>query len=304
VNLITLVSLVSAIAIAIGLAVSVRRERGLVSLRSASSEMIRGLWHAPCSSLAVLQRRMGRSVLASVQVGVGGLPLVPTRCRFELSGEDWDLAEPVVPWLIADLEAWVGERLVKRGVEAPAPVIEIAYEASAVAGSPRVRPSFAGLVAADPPPVEVSGAATPRWSPDLGRLGGTDHTISFASTGAKAKGSAPAAGWDAVGVDTEEMRPGPLVLVGPQGEQVLRPDRQRTWAVGRDATSDLCIDHRRVSKRHARVYWSAGRWFLQDLESSNGTFVDGQRVKGRTELSGVTSVDLAGSVSLRIGAVA
>src|SRR5215203_4130699 len=35
-----------------------------------------------------------------------------------------------------------------------------------------------------------------------------------------------------------------------------------------------------VSRRHAELRWEGGKWFLYDLNSSYGTFVNGQRVSG------------------------
>lgn len=39
-----------------------------------------------------------------------------------------------------------------------------------------------------------------------------------------------------------------------------------------------------VSKRHARIYGRQGEWFVEDLNSSNGTYVDEQRVRGPVQL--------------------
>src|SRR3954453_23388508 len=39
-----------------------------------------------------------------------------------------------------------------------------------------------------------------------------------------------------------------------------------------------------VSKRHARVFGENGAWFLEDLGSSNGTWLQKERIKDATEL--------------------
>lgn len=56
---------------------------------------------------------------------------------------------------------------------------------------------------------------------------------------------------------------------------------QDVLTVGRDATNDLVIDHRLASRRHARFEKEDVGFFLIDLESTNGTFVNGQRVQGK-----------------------
>jgi transcriptional regulator of acetoin/glycerol metabolism len=43
------------------------------------------------------------------------------------------------------------------------------------------------------------------------------------------------------------------------------------------------LDDERASRRHARVFLEGGRWRVADLESRNGTFLDGSPVTGTTE---------------------
>lgn len=54
-----------------------------------------------------------------------------------------------------------------------------------------------------------------------------------------------------------------------------------TCRIGRHATNDLVLDAQSVSRFHAQLAWVDGRLALQDLLSTNGTFVDGMRVIGR-----------------------
>ena len=49
--------------------------------------------------------------------------------------------------------------------------------------------------------------------------------------------------------------------------------------IGRRPESDIHIDNLAVSGQHARVMTIAGDSFLEDLDSTNGTFVNGKRVK-------------------------
>jgi len=42
--------------------------------------------------------------------------------------------------------------------------------------------------------------------------------------------------------------------------------------------ADLQLPDQGVSKKHARIYSRKGEWFLEDLNSANGTYVDGQRI--------------------------
>ena len=67
--------------------------------------------------------------------------------------------------------------------------------------------------------------------------------------------------------------------------------------IGRDVQADLHIESERVSRRHARIHGEGGRHLLSDLESANGTFVNGQRVGAPVLLHHGDEVDLAGEIT-------
>lgn len=53
--------------------------------------------------------------------------------------------------------------------------------------------------------------------------------------------------------------------------------------IGRHPSCDIVLPGAAVSRRHARVRFRDGAWILQDLNSTNGTFLNGRRV-GRCRL--------------------
>lgn len=56
------------------------------------------------------------------------------------------------------------------------------------------------------------------------------------------------------------------------------PLDKEALTIGRRPECDIHIDNLAVSGRHARVMTIAGSSFLEDLESTNGTFVNGKKV--------------------------
>ncbi len=55
--------------------------------------------------------------------------------------------------------------------------------------------------------------------------------------------------------------------------------------VGRDRDNDLVLPHPEVSRRHARIELDRQRWRVVDLNSTNGTWINGERIE-----SGAVSV--------------
>jgi pSer/pThr/pTyr-binding forkhead associated (FHA) protein len=52
--------------------------------------------------------------------------------------------------------------------------------------------------------------------------------------------------------------------------------------VGRSLTSDFTITHDTVSARHARFSYHHNQWWVEDLNSTNGTFLNDERVSMAT----------------------
>ncbi|MHA5054714.1 ABC transporter ATP-binding protein/permease [Streptomyces sp. SD15] len=55
-------------------------------------------------------------------------------------------------------------------------------------------------------------------------------------------------------------------------------DASRSYTLGRDPQGDIVLDDARVSWRHATISWSGRSWAIEDHGSTNGTFVQGQRI--------------------------
>ncbi|WP_189762469.1 ABC transporter ATP-binding protein/permease [Streptomyces xanthochromogenes] len=55
-------------------------------------------------------------------------------------------------------------------------------------------------------------------------------------------------------------------------------DPSRSYTLGRDPQGDLVVDDARVSWRHATVSWNGRSWVVEDHGSTNGTYVQGQRI--------------------------
>jgi hypothetical protein len=76
------------------------------------------------------------------------------------------------------------------------------------------------------------------------------------------------------------------------GGNVVRkyPFEKNEVSIGRDAECDISIDNVAVSRTHAAISNVDGEWVLKDLQSGNGTFVNGEKISSRTLQSGESFV--------------
>lgn len=72
-----------------------------------------------------------------------------------------------------------------------------------------------------------------------------------------------------------------LIKVGSGREIPLKAET----IFGRSGECDVLLTEGHASRRHARVLLADGTYWLEDLGSSNGTFVNGSRITGRVRLS-------------------
>jgi len=76
----------------------------------------------------------------------------------------------------------------------------------------------------------------------------------------------------------------------PMLEVIEGPDAGKTielrsgLVIGRDADADVTLHDQQVSRRHLRVSAEGGTYIVEDLGSSNGTFLNGMEVYGRIRL--------------------
>jgi hypothetical protein len=69
----------------------------------------------------------------------------------------------------------------------------------------------------------------------------------------------------------------------PRTQRLTLPKHERV-IVGRSRWSGCVLTDPTVSRAHALVSYGDDRWSLRDLGSTNGTFVNGRRITGETEI--------------------
>ena len=69
------------------------------------------------------------------------------------------------------------------------------------------------------------------------------------------------------------MRSGPI----PGATYPLEGDQ---LTIGRDSSNAVAINDAEISRKHARLTFQGGKYVIEDLGSTNGTFINGQRLSG------------------------
>lgn len=88
-----------------------------------------------------------------------------------------------------------------------------------------------------------------------------------------------------------------IMRSGPTPEKVYELT-QPVIFIGRDFGNEIVINDPEVSRRHARLTAQTGGYILEDLGSTNGAFVNGQRLLGPHLLRAGELITFGGTVSL------
>jgi len=79
---------------------------------------------------------------------------------------------------------------------------------------------------------------------------------------------------------THPMQAYLVITEGAKWTDVFRLQPGRTATIGRASTNQIVIKDERCSRNHAEVFLTQSQWTLRDLDSRNGTFVKGNRIRG------------------------
>jgi hypothetical protein len=216
-----------------------------------------------------IAKRLARAMENGRIIGVSG-PIVPNGFVVRLSSADFAQYESVREALEKELQSYLASVARERHLNLlGAPVVRVEVE-------PSLRRHQFGVTARleEPPPAATMAG----------------HTERFAAV-APAVAATPA--------------PKPQIQVtitasGRDGSAPIRVDRAR-FAIGRALDNQLVIEDSRVSRYHAAVLIVDTACSIRDLESTNGTWVNGIRIREKRLLDG--DVVSLGGTELRIGIV-
>jgi pSer/pThr/pTyr-binding forkhead associated (FHA) protein len=78
-----------------------------------------------------------------------------------------------------------------------------------------------------------------------------------------------------------QPNPAPLLVIRRQDANPTELAWNKSiLTLGRDGANDIVIDHPLASRRHARLERDENGYFVRDLDSTNGTYLNGDRIEG------------------------
>ncbi len=90
-----------------------------------------------------------------------------------------------------------------------------------------------------------------------------------------------------------------IMRQGPKPNQVFELMKD-VYTAGREAGNDIAIEDSQISRHHARLSRQGNSFVVEDLGSTNGTFVNGRRVTGPVLLSNGDMLGFADTIVLAV----
>ncbi|MDH3943475.1 MAG: FHA domain-containing protein [Anaerolineae bacterium] len=87
-----------------------------------------------------------------------------------------------------------------------------------------------------------------------------------------------------------------VMRVGPSPGKVFTLSQNEMF-IGRDISNEVVVNDAEISRRHSRLTVHSGGYTIEDLGSTNGTFVNGQRIAGQQLLEPGQTIRLGENVT-------
>src|ERR1041384_7651600 len=83
-----------------------------------------------------------------------------------------------------------------------------------------------------------------------------------------------------------------LVIQDDEGKTTIVPLIRDEISIGRKEGNTIRLTERNVSRQHARLYRQNGTVYVEDLNSYNGTKINGERLQKRTAIGEGDSIQI------------
>lgn len=200
---------------------------------------------------------------------------VPNEYTVYVGKEDWETIEPVRASLAGELEVFLKEKILEKEYR-NVPEINVVFELEEELqlGAITVKSSFSK----EPP--DAGRSAGPEAAPLESTLVADRRSVYGLQGGPLSQDTLTRAG----------KRPhsprAHLVLRSGAREDYRFPLGDYGVIIGRKRTNDIALEDTNISRVHASVDYLEGNYYLSDLGSTNGTYVNGNRISKKKLIEG------------------
>ena len=200
-----------------------------------------------------LAKSAARAMEQAQVIGLHG-PEVPNRYELRLSPADLERFGEYSTALVGEVARYLEEYAHERGLRPVAePRVALIEDSSVRVGSVRAHARFADLAPAQRREVDAAVEGTRQLR--LGELAAARASAARSSAGVR-----------------------PLTLSDQAGLRFALEPQTGIVRLGRAVDNDVVLSSQRVSRYHAQLRWVDSCWLAYDLNSTNGTWVDQQRL--------------------------
>lgn len=204
---------------------------------------------------AEISKRLERAMESQQQIGVQRV-IVPNVYKVFLNPQDFEVFEPMQAEVQREMQNYLMDLAAERNFTMLAhPHVELGYEASV--------------------PRRTIQVVAEMVEPEEGSTRVMTQTVSMPTGRAPVQGNAQ------------------LLLDTPKGKQPI-PLETTIIALGRGLDNDVVLEDVRVSRHHAQLRYKARKFWVTDKGSTNGTFVNNNRVNIEAELKDGDIISLGG----------
>ncbi|HHV65252.1 MAG TPA: DUF3662 domain-containing protein [Peptococcaceae bacterium] len=205
-------------------------------------------------------RELIRAMLKNKQVSISNV-YVPNVYRVYLHPTDLAVFESFGETFLIELAKHIYDEGSKQGYTfLTLPVVEIKKGEDMEQGSVNIKIEFNHSIVAN---WQIEEEKVPRDAEELEKTTVLVDSVRFASSLAKE--------------DSRKICPYLEIIKGPDQGKIFYLD-QDEFIIGRNADCDLRVQDLEISRHHLRLFTENHRWFVQDLGSTNGTYVNKLRV--------------------------
>lgn len=212
-----------------------------------------------------IAKKLAREMRDRKRVSVN-LVYVPNEYEVFLSPDDWESISYLAEALSGELQDYLIQKAGEKDFTLVAPPRVIFHQDEELnPGQIRVAGKFAGPAGGLAEPKENESGDRPEF----------EDTLNYRPS----RDTAP------VPVVTQARSHVLEVMEGPLAGKVFRLEGYPV-VLGRRESCDIVLPDGSISRRHARIEPQRGSWVITDLNSTNGTFVNGERIQAKTLSSG------------------